>query len=107
MNKYHTMTLIGRWFFGVTGFLGIAFALMAPMLFDAPGSTSNPATVTLFWSIFTYPVVSLLSIIVGWLLAKYVSPFIGCVVTFVPAVNLLAAVIAVICLKIFYGGSLG
>lgn len=106
MNKYNTIAFIGRVFFGVTGFFGVGLTFMAPMLFDAPGATSNPATVTLFWSILMYPVVSLLSIIVGWLLSKYSNPWLGCVVSFVPALNLLAAVIAVIGLNLFYGGSL-
>jgi hypothetical protein len=104
MDECHVAVLIGRWFFGVTGFLGIGLLFVAPMLFDAAGSGSNPATVTLFWSIVTYPVVCLLSIVIGWLFYKFGNPFVGCVVAFVPAINLVAAVVAVICLQIFYGG---
>lgn len=40
---------------------------MSPMMFDAPGSTSNPQVVTLFWSAISFPVVCIIGLVSAWI----------------------------------------
>lgn len=65
MDQIHNIIIVGKWFFGITGFLGLGAVAIAPMILDAPGSEKNPATIMLFLCIFTYPLACLLSITGG------------------------------------------
>lgn len=47
--------------------IGLLPALMSPMMFDAPGSLENRATVALALSVATFPVVCILAVLLGWL----------------------------------------
>ncbi len=46
---------------------GAFAALMSPMLFDAPGSASNPPVLLLFGSIVAFPLMCILGIALAWI----------------------------------------
>ena len=47
--------------------LGAVAALMSPMMFDAPGSTSEPQVVMLFWSAISFPFVCIFAVVSAWI----------------------------------------
>jgi hypothetical protein len=47
--------------------LGGFAAIMSPMMFDAPGSTSNPHIVAFFWSVVAFPFTCIAALILGWI----------------------------------------
>lgn len=53
---------------GLLGFAGIGAAVIAPMLFDAPGSAENARLMTLFNAILLTPLVAVGGIALTWLL---------------------------------------
>jgi hypothetical protein len=56
---------------GVGGLLAIFPAILTPMMFDAPGSTSNPITVGLAVSVAAFPLVCLAGAVLPWLLRHF------------------------------------
>lgn len=60
--------LIATLLYMLLGVLGAGFAMMSPMMFDAPGSTENQLLWTLFWTVISFPVSCLIAIIGMWVL---------------------------------------
>lgn len=60
------------WSFSVVnvllGIISLPIAMMSPMGCGAPGACSNIFAAALFVAVFTFPLVCLLSVVVGWLL---------------------------------------
>ncbi len=42
-------------------------AIMSPMMFDAPGSTDNPAVVLLFAGVVGLPLSLIVGVVLGWI----------------------------------------
>jgi hypothetical protein len=86
---------------GLGGFLP---AMMSPMMFDSPGSTSNPVTIGLAISVAVFPLFCLAAAALPWLLrhwslAKWVF--------LLPLVDLGVIIALFAALEYFYGGSFG
>jgi hypothetical protein len=92
--------------FGLAGLLGLLPALTSFFLFDAPGSEKNPATILLFFSAATLPIVCLVSIILSWILYRRKKFTLGCYISFLPAINLLCGAAALLWLELFNNGQL-
>jgi len=56
---------------GVLFFGGLLMAMMSPMMFDAPGSESNPRVVAMFASVVSFPILCLVSILATWLTWRF------------------------------------
>jgi hypothetical protein len=91
---------------GLIGAPGVLLALTSFFLFDAPGSEKNPATILLFFSALTLPLVCLLSIVLSWILYARQKFTVACFVAFVPIVNVVCGAGALIWLELFNGGRL-
>lgn len=92
---------------GLVGLAGLFPAAFSVMMFDAPGSSSNPATITLFLSVATFPIVCLASIIAAWSFYSSQQMEVAGWVILSPALNIVAGCLAKGCLDIFYGGKFG
>lgn len=91
--------------FAVGGVLGVIPALFSPMMFDAPGSTENPFTVALFLSVISFPVVSLLSIVISWLLYAFDRPRAAWLLALTPLIPIFVGALALTGLQLLHGGS--
>ena len=89
------------------GLLSLVPLALSPLVFSEPGSDQNPATVALFLSVATFPLVCLLATAVAWLLYRDYRYTAASVVALLPVVNLLAAAVAVVCLLTVFGGRFG
>ncbi len=105
-SRATTFLLIATVLFGSGAVLGLMPALMAPMLFDAPGSTSNPGTILLFWSAFTFPVVCVVAIATAWILYTRKRVRAACWVALIPLLNLICGAGALAWLQLFNEGNL-
>ncbi len=79
-------------------------ALMSVMMFDAPGSTSNPWTILLFISTITFPLNCVAAIALSWLLYLVKWPRLACWLTLLPLLNLLLGAVALAGLQLLHGG---
>lgn len=86
--------------------VGLPLALTSVFLFDAPGSEKNPATIMLFVSALTAPVVSVLAIVLAWILYATNRLKAACWITLLPLVNLVGGGVALAWLEIFNSGRL-
>jgi hypothetical protein len=75
---------------GIIGFLPALFSIM---LFDAPNSYKDLNLVIYFWSVFTFPIICIASILLSWGFYRYRFYNISCGVTLMPLTNILMAVI--------------
>lgn len=92
---------------GVLGVLPAVPALFSVMMFDAPGSTSNPATIILFIATISFPLVCFGAIATAWELYRENRKWAGRLIFLSPTVNVIAFFAAYDCLEIFYGGKFG
>ena len=100
-----TWILVTTFAFGVTGAFGLVLALTSFFLFDAPGSEKNPATIVLFCSALTLPVVCLVSIAMSWLFYIRKHFAVAACVSLLPLVNLACGAAALIWLQLFNHGN--
>ena len=77
-----------------TVLLGAAAALMSPMMFDAPGSTSNPQVVMLFWSAISFPFVCILGVVAAWIAFARRSERTAMGLSLLPVIPLVTGLIA-------------
>lgn len=89
---------------GAFGALSTLPALFSVMMFDAPGATENPATVTLFVAIASCPIVCYSAIFSAWLFYRENKFGLARIVVLAPLLNLLVGGIALYCLEVFYDG---
>lgn len=52
-------------------FLSLPMVMMAPMMFDAPGSESNPITQLMFYSLLALPALCLMGGILPWIFKRH------------------------------------
>jgi hypothetical protein len=74
--------------------LGGFAALMSPMMFDAPGSTSNPHVVALFWSVVAFPFACMAAVVLGWILFATRHPRAAFWFSLTPLIPLITGAIA-------------
>jgi hypothetical protein len=99
-----TFLLVSTIFFVCGGALGLLPALTSFFLFDAPGSEKNPATILLFWSALTFPLVCVLSLAAAWILYARKHFAVACWVSLLPLVNLCGGAGALLWLQLFNNG---
>ena len=88
----------------LVGLAAIFPALMSPMAFDAPGSTSNPFTVGFAISIAIFPFVCLAAAILPWILRHW--PFAKWFFL-LPLIDIGALAFFIFALSYFSGGQFG
>jgi hypothetical protein len=99
-----TCLIVATILFSLVGLLGILPALTSFFIFDAPGSEKNPATIVLFFSALTLPIVCLLSIATAWVIYARKHFAAACCIALIPVVNLISGGAALLWLEIFNGG---
>lgn len=72
---------------------GCLFALMSPMMFDAPGSEKLIAMQLAFWSVLTFPLMCLVSVIGMWMFYGRGQTTAANVAAALPCVNVLVVVV--------------
>lgn len=87
--------------------VGAMMALFSPMLFDAPGSSSNPPVVLLFVSVVGFIPVCLLGLICAWIAAALRRAQLALWLSLMPFVPLITGGIAIAWLQFGSGGQLG
>ena len=70
------------------GLVSVVPAGLSVMLFDAPGSSENPATVIVFWSALTFPLVCAAAAVVPWIFLFNNFPGIACLICACPLLNI-------------------
>ena len=83
---------------------GALMALMAPMMFDAPGPDANPATWMLFWSVLSFPPVTLLALVLAWIAIARRRDRGALWFSLLPLLPVAAAIIAVMWLQVASNG---
>lgn len=88
------------------GAFGIVLAMSSFFLFDAPGSDKNPATILLFISALTSPVMCGLALVSSWI--AYGLKFFRTAVclAFAPVLNIIGGGVALLWLEMANGGRL-
>ena len=99
-----TFLLISTILFSLGGILGILPALTSFFLFDAPGSEKNPATIVLFVSALTLPLVCVIAVSAAWILYARKWFAAACWVSLLPLVNLVGGGGALLWLELFNNG---
>jgi hypothetical protein len=96
-------TILGLPAIAITGFM----ALMSPMMFDAPGSTENPAVVLLFASMVGLPLSLVVGLLVGWIAIALKRDRAALWFSLLPLLPILAAVVAILWLQAGHDGQFG
>lgn len=94
MKVHQIILLINTIVFGLAFLPAVAFAFFSPMVFAAPGSNQNPGIVIYFWSIFTFPVVVLVSLGSAWCLYRQGYGWWGASISFLPWINTVLLIVA-------------
>jgi hypothetical protein len=87
--------------------LGGMMAVMSPMMFDAPGSNTNPPVILLFFSTLSFPLVCLVSVILAWVAFGWRKNRGAFWLSLMPLLPVLSALIAIVWLQLRSGGSFG
>ena len=74
--------------------IGAVAALMSPMMFDAPGSTSNPQVVVLFWSAISFPVACILGVASAWIAFAMRSERLAMWLSLLPVIPIITGLVA-------------
>jgi len=106
-NRARNWLIAATVLFAIGGLLSLLPAMMSGMMFDAPGSERNPATIAIFVSVISFPVVCVLSILVSWILYRCGRLEAALLASAAPLVNLLILAVALGCLNWLYGGHFG
>ncbi len=101
-----TCLIIATVLFSLGGLVGLLPALTSFFLFDAPGSDKNPATILLFCSAVTFPLLCLVSVVLSWILYARERFTASCWIAFLPVVNVVAGTLALLWLELFNNGLL-
>lgn len=86
---------------------GAFMALMSPMLFDAPGSDSNPPVLLLFGSIVAFPLTCIAGIALAWIAYVRHRDRGAMWLSLLPVLPILAGIGALVWLEISHGGQFG
>ncbi|QIE60582.1 hypothetical protein G5B37_13705 [Rasiella rasia] len=91
------------WFLSL--FPALFMALFSPMMFDAPGSESSTWTIAAATAMLTYPVVTVLSIVVAWLLFVRKKHKWSLCISLLPIVWIVINILIWVAIEIFCDGS--
>lgn len=91
---------------GILGTGGAFAAMFAVMLFDAPGSEKQLATIVLAVGAMTFPVLCLISLIMSWAAVCDGLLFKACKWTLLPLVSIALGLAAQIWINVFQNGRL-
>ena len=97
---------IGTIIWWLTAIPGVGMAMMAPMMFDAPGSQNNLMVVALAVSVFTYPVAAILAPILAWVAYGLSWPRAAWILILAPLLPMAAVFISFAVLEFGCGGML-
>ena len=87
--------------------IGAFVAAMSVMMFDAPGSTQNPALILLFCSIAGLPVSLLAGVVLAWIALAMKRDRGALWLSLLPLLPVITGLIAVLWLQFGYGGNFG
>jgi hypothetical protein len=96
----------GTIIFGILLIPGIAVTMMSVMLFDAPGSEENPWVLAFFYSIASFPVITVFSFSswIFYFLKKYT---IAVIISLLPLISILLVVFQFALSILIFDGSFG
>ena len=80
--------------------LGAVMALMSPMMFDAPGSSENPAMILLFSSIVGLPLSLIIGVLFAWIALALKRDRGALWFSLLPLLPIIGAVVAVLWLQL-------
>ena len=86
---------------------GAFAALMSPMLFDAPGSDSNPPVLLLFGSLVAFPLTCILGIALAWIAYVRHRDRGAMWLSLLPILPILTGIAALVWLEVSNGGQFG
>lgn len=86
---------------------GLVMAMMSVMVFDAPGSESNPPVVLLFASIAGFPLACIVGVILAWIAFARRRDRGAMWFSLLPLLPIVAGIVAMIWLQIGNGGRFG
>jgi len=69
--------------------LSLPMIIMSSMMFDAPGSMQNVALLAAFFSLISFPVIVIISLIVAWVLYRSDKLKGSLIVSLLPLVNII------------------
>lgn len=91
------------WFLSL--FPALFMAMFSPMMFDAPGSENSSWTIAIVAGILSYPVVTVLAVLVSWFLFVKKKHKASLLVSLIPLVWILINILLWIDIEIFCDGS--
>lgn len=107
MNKTRIFLIVATCLWVLAGFAGVVPAMFSAMMFDAPGPSENPATLTLFWSTFTFPLVCLVAVALGWILHLRGKQLPAVLAALAPLLSIAIGTLALLYLIVFNDGRFG
>lgn len=87
--------------------LGGVMALMSPMMFDAPGSTTNPPVILLFSSVVGFPLAVIVGVTLAWIAIARRRDRGAFLFSLLPVLPIVTGVAAIVWLQISSGGNFG
>ena len=87
--------------------VGAFVAAMSVMMFDAPGSSENPALILVFCSIAGLPVSLLAGVVLAWIALAMKRDRGALWLSLLPLLPLITGLIALLWLQFGYGGNFG
>jgi hypothetical protein len=81
--------------------LSIPAVMMSPMIFDAPGSTTDPFNIAVFGTIISFPIVAIVAILISFGLYFIRLYRVAVVISFVPTINVLIFLGSIVYAAIF------
>ena len=87
-NKLKIWLIVATSIFGSLTILSLPMVIMSPMMFDAPGSTNNKALLAAFYSLISFPIIVLITIIVAWVLFRNNKLKTSLIISLIPLINL-------------------
>lgn len=92
-NTTSIILILSNVIYGISLLPAFVFILISPMLFDNPNSTKQLSTIILAASILSYPILVIVSIILGWTFYKAKGYIKARWIVLIPLIALAAIVI--------------
>lgn len=100
-GKTRLTIILANIFFVLLVVPGIMVAFKSVILFDSPGSESNPVIIVMFLTVVSFPVIVFLSL-GSWVLYSYRKYKASVIISFLPFVNIfIVAIITLISMTFF------
>lgn len=95
-NKIKIWLIISTSIFGSLTILSLPMILMSPMMFDAPGSTNNKAILAVFYSLISFPIIVLITIIGAWILFRLNKYKTSLLISLIPLISVSIFIIGIL-----------